>query len=76
MDVQSEKVLAQVIRGTRIAALGTLRNEAPQVSMVAYIFAKDFSAFYIFVSTDCFTIKLHLLAFLRYAMYISLLDVI
>lgn len=50
MDAQSEKVLAQVIRNTRIASLGTLRDEAPQVSMVAYIFAEDFSAFYIFVN--------------------------
>ena len=50
MDAQSEKVLAQLIRDTRVASLGTLRDEAPQVSMVAYIFAEDFSAFYIFVS--------------------------
>jgi hypothetical protein len=50
MDVQSAKVLAQIIRSTRIAALGTLRAESPQVSMVAYIFADDFSAFYIFIS--------------------------
>ncbi len=50
MDIQSEKLLAQIIRTTRIAALGTLRDEAPLVSMVAYIAAQDFSAFYIFVS--------------------------
>lgn len=50
MDVQSEKLLAQMIRNTRIAALGTLRDEAPLVSMVAYTVAQDFSAFYIFVS--------------------------
>ncbi|MFN8399041.1 MAG: pyridoxamine 5'-phosphate oxidase family protein [Anaerolineales bacterium] len=50
MDAQSEKVLAQVIREARIASLGTLHDEAPQVSMVAYIYAEDFSAFYIFVS--------------------------
>ena len=50
MDAQSEKVLAQVIRETRIASLGTLHDEAPQVSMVAYVYAEDFSAFYIFVS--------------------------
>ena len=50
MDTQSEKVLAQVIREARIASLGTLHDEAPQVSMVAYIYAEDFSAFYIFVS--------------------------
>lgn len=50
MDAQSEKVLAQLIRNTRIASLGTLRDEAPQVSMVAFIHNDDFSAFYIFVS--------------------------
>ncbi|HNB40930.1 MAG TPA: pyridoxamine 5'-phosphate oxidase family protein [Anaerolineales bacterium] len=50
MDAQSEKVLAQVIREARIASLGTLHDEAPQVSMVAYVYAEDFSAFYIFVS--------------------------
>lgn len=50
MDVQSEKLLAQMIRGTRVAALGTLRDEAPLVSQVTYIVAQDFSAFYIFVS--------------------------
>lgn len=50
MDAQSEKVLAQLIRGTRIAALGTLRDEAPQVSMAAYLVTDDFSAFYIHVS--------------------------
>lgn len=50
MDAQSEKVLAQLIRGTRIATLSTLRDEAPQVSMVAYLVTDDFSAFYIHVS--------------------------
>jgi heme iron utilization protein len=50
MDAQSEKVLAQIIRNTRIATLGTLRDEEPQVSMVAYTYADDFSAFYIYVS--------------------------
>jgi putative heme iron utilization protein len=50
MDAQSEKVLAQVIRTTRIASLGTMRDETPQVSMVAYTFADDFSAFHIYVS--------------------------
>ncbi len=50
MDAQSEKVLAQIIRGARIASLGTLRDAAPQVSMAAFIYNSDFSAFYIFVS--------------------------
>lgn len=50
MDAQSEKVLAHLIRNTRIATLATLRDETPQVSMVAYIHNDDFSSFYIFVS--------------------------
>lgn len=50
MDAQSENILAQVLRETRIMALGTLRDEAPLVSMVGFIPAPDFSAFYIFVS--------------------------
>jgi putative heme iron utilization protein len=50
MDIQSEKLLAQIIRNTRVASLGTLRDEATLVSMVAYISAQDFSAFYIFIS--------------------------
>jgi hypothetical protein len=50
MDVQSEKLLAYMIRGTRLAALGTLRDERPSVSMVAFVPAQDFSAFYIHVS--------------------------
>ncbi|MBK7453048.1 MAG: pyridoxamine 5'-phosphate oxidase family protein [Anaerolineales bacterium] len=50
MDVQSEKLLAQIIRNTRVASLGTLRDESPLVSMVAFVSAQDFSAFYIFVS--------------------------
>ena len=50
MDVQSEKLLAQIIRNTRVASLGTLRDESPLVSMGAFVSAQDFSAFYIFVS--------------------------
>lgn len=50
MDAQSEKVLAQIVRDTRIATLCTLRDEAPQGSMVAYIVTDDFSTFYIHVS--------------------------
>jgi putative heme iron utilization protein len=50
MDIQSEKLLSQMIRNTRVASLGTLRDDAPLLSMVAYIVAQDFSAFYIFIS--------------------------
>lgn len=50
MDVQSEKLLTYLIRHTRTAALGTLRDEAPHVSMVAFVTVDDFSEFYIHVS--------------------------
>jgi putative heme iron utilization protein len=50
MDTGSEKLLAHIIRNTRLAALGTLRDGAPLVSLVAYVPADDFSAFYIHVS--------------------------
>ncbi len=50
MDQQSERTLAHLIRSTRIAALGTLHEGDPNLAMVAYAFADDFSAFYIHVS--------------------------
>ena len=50
MDPQSEQTLARLIRSTRIAALGTLHDGEPNLAMVAYAFAEDFSAFYIHVS--------------------------
>jgi heme iron utilization protein len=50
MEAQSEKLLAQIIRNVRTASLGTLRDEAPLLSMVTFVAAEDFSFFYIFVS--------------------------
>jgi len=50
MDSQSEQTLAHLIRSTRIAALGALHEGGPNLAMVAYAFAEDFSAFYIHVS--------------------------
>jgi putative heme iron utilization protein len=50
MDEQSERTLARLIRETRVAALGTLHEGEPNLAMVAYSFAEDFSAFYIHVS--------------------------
>ena len=52
MDAQSEKLLAHIVRNTRIASLATLRDEKPHVFMVVYAVVEDFSAFYIYVS--CF----------------------
>ena len=50
MDAQSEKLLAHIIRTTRVAALATMRDEKPHSSLVAYAPMENFSAFYIFVS--------------------------
>jgi putative heme iron utilization protein len=50
MDTQSEELLAHILRSTRIASLGTLRDEAPLISLVPFVLAEDFSMFYIFVS--------------------------
>ena len=50
MDSASEQALAHLIRNTRIAALGTIRDGEPNLAMVAVAFEADFSAFYIHVS--------------------------
>src|SRR6266508_659462 len=50
MDQLSEQMLARILRETRVAALGTLHEGEPNLAMVAYSFAEDFSAFYIHVS--------------------------
>ena len=50
MDQQSAQTLAHLIRSTRTAALGTLHAGEPNLAMVAYAFADNFSAFYIHVS--------------------------
>ncbi|MCJ7435324.1 MAG: pyridoxamine 5'-phosphate oxidase family protein [Anaerolineales bacterium] len=50
MDKNSEILLAHILQNTRVAALATLRDTQPRISMVAYAVAPDFSAFYIHVS--------------------------
>jgi len=50
MDTDAARTLASLIRGQRTAALGTLRQGAPLVSMVLYLPAADFSAFHLHVS--------------------------
>ena len=50
MDDDSAMTLARLIRSQRIAALGTLRQGAPLVSMVLHLPAPDFSAFFVHVS--------------------------
>ena len=43
MDADARRSLARLVRGARIASLGTLRKGAPNVSMVAYMPARDFA---------------------------------
>ena len=50
MDAASEKTLARIIRSTRVAALGTLHGGEPLVSMITFVAASDFTAFYTLVS--------------------------
>jgi len=50
MDVASRQLLARLIRAQRVAALGTLREGAPLVSLVLYAASPDFLSFYIHVS--------------------------
>ncbi len=49
-DAETLALLAQLFRGERIGALGTLRGGTPMVSMVPYIVEQDFSAFWVHVS--------------------------
>jgi hypothetical protein len=50
MDSDTSATLARLVRGQRVAALGTLRQGAPLVSMVLYLPAPNFSALYLHVS--------------------------
>lgn len=50
VDAQTELALANLIRNTRIAALGTLHEGTPYLAMVAIAVESDFSAFHILVS--------------------------
>jgi len=50
MNPEDSAVLARLLRGARIAHLGTLRQSAPLVSMTLYLAAPDFSALHVHVS--------------------------
>ena len=50
MDTDTASLLAQLMRTQRIAALGTLRQGAPLVSMVLYLPAADGACLYLHVS--------------------------
>ncbi len=54
MDSDSRQKLAHLIRTAQTAALGTLREGAPFVSMVLFAVEEDFSAFYIHASKLAF----------------------
>jgi len=50
MDSGETEQLASLLRGQRVAALGTLRQAAPNVSMVSYLAEADFGALVLRVS--------------------------
>ncbi|MGH8689182.1 MAG: pyridoxamine 5'-phosphate oxidase family protein [Burkholderiales bacterium] len=50
MDSEDATLLARLLRGARIAHLGTLRQGAPMVSMTLYLAAPGFSCFHVHVS--------------------------
>ncbi len=50
MNLDFHHILAQLIRGQQIAALGTVRAGFPYVSMILFVPAPDFSAFYTHIS--------------------------
>jgi len=50
MDAESREILSDIVRTSRTAALGTLRDGAPLVSMVLYATSHDFTSFYFHIS--------------------------
>ncbi len=50
MDAETSRLLARLLRGERIAHLGTLRERAPMASMTLFLANQDFSAFHVHVS--------------------------
>ena len=50
MDSETSGLLSKLIRGQRVAHLGTLRAGAPLVSMTLFLPTADFSAFHLHVS--------------------------
>lgn len=51
MNHETRQKLARLLREQRVAALGTLRDGAPLVSMTLFAAAPDLSCFYILAST-------------------------
>lgn len=50
MNAETSALLARLIRGVRVAALGTLRQGAPLVSMVSFLPESDFGAVWLRLS--------------------------
>lgn len=50
MTADERATLQRLLRGTRVAHLGTLRGPAPMVSMTLFLAAADFSLFHVHVS--------------------------
>jgi len=50
MDIDARRPLARLIRSSRVAALGTLRNGTPNVSMIAYLPSTDLTSFWLRLS--------------------------
>lgn len=51
MDDADRALLARLLHGERVAALGTLRQGAPQVSMALFLAAPDRAEFFVHVSS-------------------------
>ena len=54
MDSESQQRLAQLIHTQRVAALGTLRDGAPFISMILYAPSADFTNYFMHVSRLAF----------------------
>ena len=50
MDADAIEIVARLLRETRVAALGSLRDGAPFVSMVAFVAHEDMSCLYLHLS--------------------------
>jgi len=50
MDLEAKMVLARLIKTQHVAALGTINDGHPEVSMVTYLPAPDFTRVYIHIS--------------------------
>ena len=54
MEHEAQQKLANLIRTQRVAALGTLRDSAPFISMILYVPSTDFTNYFMHVSRLAF----------------------